>query len=108
MISKELKKSGLLGTNYYNFRADKSGFSAMDYNYYHNILVIVEEGIKSIMKIYSYLTEEPYFKFYNSIEILDAIDVKTVQISRDGKKILLICGEPLFIMKIFEIKDLKK
>ena len=91
-----------------NIRADKSGFSAIDYNYNHNILVLVEEGIKSLVKIYSYLTDEPYFKLHKSIEILDAIDVKTVQISRDGKKILVICGEPLFLMKIFEIKDLKK
>ena len=80
----------------------------MDYNYYYNILVIVEEGIKSTVKIYSYVNEEPYFKLNNSFEILDAIDVKSVQISRDGKKILIICGEPLFLLKVYEIKDPKK
>jgi hypothetical protein len=80
----------------------------MDYNYYHNILIVVEEGIKSVLKIYSYLNDEPYFKLQNTIEILDAIDIKSVQISRDGKKFLVLCGEPLFILKIFEIKDLKK
>ena len=68
----------------------------------------MEEGIKSTVKIYSYINEEPYFKLHNSIEILDAIEIKTVQISRDGKKILVLCGEPLFLLKIFEIKDLKK
>jgi len=80
----------------------------MDYNYNSNILIIVEEGIKSVLKVYSYLNDEPYFKLQNTIEILDAIDVKSVQISRDGKKFLVLCGEPIFILKIYEIKDLRK
>lgn len=86
--------------------SNKSGFSALDYNFLHNLLAITEEGENSTLKLYSYELDNG-FKLHSSFDILDSIEIKCIQISRDAKRILVLTGEPLFQLILFEIKENK-